>query len=649
MSISARTSGRPGLRRTIIVSLLICIGSAVCSADPPEQPRAEAGLLDLRLWDFFQDKELELSGEWIFHPGALLDDAAIAAAGPGTTRVVPDFWKGGDAAGKNGQGAGTYRLRLLLPRTRPELAIRYSTVSTSFEMDIDGIQRANAGRPAVDPDQAEAGCRPGTVVLDASRDEAIVTVRVSNHEYRNGGMWRAFRLGEKQGIEAARKKETVVSIFLFAFFIAIALNSLMVYFFRRKERSQLSFAVLTLILALRPLVTGDYPIVEAFPQLPFSWLIRLVYLTSFLPIPVAAIFISNLFPDMAPRRLMLWLGLPTLPFVAMAIAAPLPFLTRVIFVFYIVAFISLALLFFGVLVRAVLRKRPDAPAMTASAAVMIAAGINDILYASFAIHTGYFLPYGLAVMVMVQAAVLSRRFTKAFDTAEELTVVISRTNNDLEAEIERRKSVQAQLEALLVEKDSLLRNVHHWVRNSLQIVSSVLSLESNRTKDALQVERYANIKARVRAIGLVHERLYESRSTDELELRIVVQELLDLLIAGYGEEYECDVKVSMPSLFVSPRVCIDFGLILTELVSNSFKFAVLPRGKGQIAIDVERDGDELVLRVEDDGPGFPPDFDPAQARSIGYRMLMRMVQAYEGVCRILPEKSTLVEVRLPLR
>ena len=629
-----------------MLACVCCLALSSCARILPEPPRAIAGVLDLRGWDFSRNGEVELSGEWLFHPGVLLGgEAALTAAG-GSARLVPDLWRGTDAAGTDGRGAGTYRLRILLPTQRPELAIRFSTVSTAFELEADGSLRASAGKPAVLPQLAEPGCRPGVVALVEPREETTLTVRVSNHEYRSGGMWRAFRLGERAELERARNTERTISIILFAFFSAIAFNSLTVYLFRNKETSQLAFSLFTLVLAFRPLVTGDFPIVEALPGLPFSWLIRSIYLASFLPVPLAADFISRMFPDLATKRLKLLMTAPALPFILAAIAAPLPVLTSIIFPFYGVAVFCLSALFFAVLVPAVARKLPDSTAVAFSGAVMLAAGINDILYASFTIQTGYFLPYGLAVMVAIQAAILSRRFTKAFDTAEELSAAISRTNGILEAEIESRKSIQDQLEASLREKESLLRNVHHWVRNSLQIVSSVISLESNRTRDSLQIERYANIKARIRSIGLVHERLYEAKSTDRLELRSVIEELVDILTDSFAGECDCVPELRAQPLLVSPRVCIDAGLILTELVSNSFKFAILPRGNGRITVDASHEGSELILRVTDDGPGFPPEFDPFRARSIGYRLLMSMVASYDGGCEIRPGSGACVEIRL---
>lgn len=563
-------------------------------------------------------------------------------------RSVPDIWKGADAAGENGQGAGTYRLRVLLPPERPELAIRYTTVSTAFELDVDGIQIAHAGSPAVDPNRASPGCRPGVVPLGGANDELNLDVRVSNHEYRSGGMWRSFRLGERYALQNAKNTETVVSIILFAFFIAVSFNSAIIFLFRKKERSQLYFALFTFVLALRPLVTGEYPIVQALPLLPFSILIRSVYLTSFLPVPLAVLFVSSLYPDLLSRNLKRILVLPAAPFILFAIVAPLPFLTRVIFVFYAVALFCVAALYFGVLIRAAAMKRPGAAALSISAAAMLAAGINDVLYASFVVDTAYALPYGLAAMVVVQTTVLSRRFTRAFDLVEELSGNLSRTNRNLETEIEQRIAVQKRLEDSLAEKTVLLRNVHHWVRNSLQMVSSLVSLETNRTEEELQRKRLATLKARIQSISLVHDRLYESGAADSLELGSFTRELADILIACYDGEYDTDIRFDIDSVRVPAKTCIDFGLILAELVSNSFKFAVIPRGSGRIRIEAVRENDDLVLRYADDGPGFPPGFSPEKQKTMGYRMLMRMVSVNSGSCRLLPDEAALVEIRLRL-
>jgi two-component sensor histidine kinase len=173
-------------------------------------------------------------------------------------------------------------------------------------------------------------------------------------------------------------------------------------------------------------------------------------------------------------------------------------------------------------------------------------------------------------------------------------------------------------------------------------------MEANRTKDALQVEKYTNIKARIRSISLVHDHLYRTSSTDTLDLRQFIKELMDVLMACYGKEYACELATDIQPVRISARVCVDFGLIITELVSNSFKFAIIPRGKGRISIEARCLDGELTLDFADDGPGFPADFLPEKAASVGFRMLMRQVASYAGNLRIMPGGPARIGIRLRL-
>jgi hypothetical protein len=196
---------------------------------------------------------------------------------------------------------------VLLPWARPELAIRYNTVSTAFMLTANGKWLAGAGpRPPIR--YGGPGCRTGVAAVDDA-EELKLAVYVSNHEYRTGGMWRAFQLGNRTELEGAWGRRRDTSIMQFAFFTALSLNSLMIYLYRRKEVTQLVFALFTFVLAILPLVSGEYPIVDLLPFLSFSWMIRLMYLAAFLPVPLGVEFVFHLYSGAMGRPLKLALSL----------------------------------------------------------------------------------------------------------------------------------------------------------------------------------------------------------------------------------------------------------------------------------------------------------------------------------------------------
>jgi len=596
----------------------------------PPRPRAAGGLLDLRAWDFKRDGAVSLSGTWVFFPGRLLAPEDAAAATGGQLRSIPDFWKGNDAGERAGRGAGTYRLKILFAETAGDLALRYKTVSTAFRLFANGTEIAHAGSPAVQASEARAGYAPGVVRLPAA-SEIDLTVWVSNHEYRTGGMWRAFIIGDQESVVGAKRRSDLLSFALGGFILAIALSRFSFFVFRKKELSSLFLCLFALVIAFRILVTGEYSITEVFPEIGFDLLIRLEYVTAFLAVPTAGLFFASFFPDESSPLLRVFLSLPSLAFLLLVPFSPLPLLTRTISVYYPVALLSIAAVLVLILVPAVVHRRRGSWAMLAGSVIIGSAAVNDMLYSSFVVTTGNLLPLGLTLFVGFQALVLARRFTTAFSEVETLSTELTAANGSLEHEIAQSVVVQKQLEMTVAEKELLLREVHHRVKNSLQIVSSIVALQAHRATEPAALEAYGEVRDRLRAVSMVHEKLYSLASGELIDFGDYAKDLVEQLAATYGSESEdVDLSIGVERVDAPMDFCIDAGLLLTELVSNAYKHAIIPRGGGSIRVVVRREGTRVELRVEDDGPGFPADFAPDRAASLGFRITNTLVRKRGG-------------------
>jgi two-component system, sensor histidine kinase ChiS len=224
-------------------ALVVGCGKFNPTRDFPHGPPAVGGTLDLRDWDFSKRGSVTLYGEWEFFSGVLLTETRADAAGSWTVRNVPDIWRGNDAGGPNGTGAGTYRLRVILPRNHPDLSIRNETVATSFEIEADGVTVSSGGKPDETAALAVPGYSPSVSALHPRSDILDLIVRVSNHEYRAGGIWHAFVIGISGTLEAGKRLSVYGSLLIFAAIAALSLNSLCVFLFRKKELPFLFFAV----------------------------------------------------------------------------------------------------------------------------------------------------------------------------------------------------------------------------------------------------------------------------------------------------------------------------------------------------------------------------------------------------------------------
>ena len=202
MPTEGRDDPKPGVRVPSVPRcvLMLCwrkssffAGLAIgCASQRPPLPSATGGVLDLRSWDFQRDGVVRLKGDWDFFPRVLLRGEAGLLAPRSGERRVPDLWTDKTMGSARGIGAGTYRLTVLLPDRRPSLGIKYTTVSTAFELDADGLLVANVGRPALDSTRDLPTYKPGVAILPRSAASLVLVVRASNYEYTSRRKWRPF-------------------------------------------------------------------------------------------------------------------------------------------------------------------------------------------------------------------------------------------------------------------------------------------------------------------------------------------------------------------------------------------------------------------------------------------------------------------------
>lgn len=211
-------------------------------------------------------------------------------------------------------------------------------------------------------------------------------------------------------------------------------------------------------------------------------------------------------------------------------------------------------------------------------------------------------------------------------------------------DITTHKQAEAQLQASLQEKTVLLREIHHRVKNNLQIISSLLDMQALNVSDPLTLQALQDSQNRVRAMAFVHERLYQSPDLASIDLADYVHDLASHLLGAYaGQVSGITLNVQADDLSLGPDVAIPCGLIINELVSNALKHAFPgDRDKGgqiSIAIRAEED-DQLILIVSDDGIGLPPDVAPSDAPSLGLQLVAMLTRQLGGTITLDRSEGT---------
>ncbi|MFD2246229.1 ligand-binding sensor domain-containing protein [Pontibacter ruber] len=182
------------------------------------------------------------------------------------------------------------------------------------------------------------------------------------------------------------------------------------------------------------------------------------------------------------------------------------------------------------------------------------------------------------------------------------------------------------------EKEILLKEIHHRVKNNLQIVISLLNLQARHLQDPVELDVMQAIRSRVRSMAILHEQLYHQHDLAHIDLDDYFMGICESLYASYGLT-QADVKLEflVPPVKVDIDTAITLGLIVNELISNSFKYAFSDKGKGVLHLELVKQNDRsYVLTISDNGPGMPADIEQRKNQSFGLKLVTTLSKKLSG-------------------
>lgn len=194
----------------------------------------------------------------------------------------------------------------------------------------------------------------------------------------------------------------------------------------------------------------------------------------------------------------------------------------------------------------------------------------------------------------------------------------------LAVETNERLKVKAQLEVSLNEQKVLLQEVHHRVKNNLTIISSLLNLQANKSKDEYHKKLFYESRDRLNSIATVHQLLYQSKSFSTVNFKEYLEDVLNSLDKSFSaENKKITIKKGINDVELDVSTSIPLALIVNELVTNSYKHAFNERKEGVIEVSLIENNKKVFLRIKDSGPGY--DFNNASESSIGLDIIHGLV------------------------
>ncbi len=636
----------------IVICLVLC--SLPCCAALPRNipPVASHGTLDLTGWDPEKDGILRLEGEWEVYWNTLLDPQDFSAKKtaikaefihlPGT---LEDFLHAKRARLIN-SGYATYRLVMHDAPAKTALAVHIPGTYAIYKIWVNGKLAAASGRIESEDTSLSRHFVSKTLPMDQSGEDVGVVIQASNYFFWSMVAKGALRLGTGEALSKQRHRNFIITSFLSGCLLIMGLYHLSLFLSRKKERASLYFGLFCVLIGIYSItINNEWLLAYTFPGSPWELYARLGLFIYILCVPIFSFLLKVLYPDEVSRTSTGAAVLIAAGFLVLAAVSTNGELGHIDQLYdLVVAVIGSCLIW--ALARAAVRRREGAWMAVGGGAVLLATVINDILYENGLAHYNNALPAGVFSFIVSYSFILSKRFSRAFSLIERHEKALQDVNVELETKVRERT---ASLEQSLRDKDILLKEIHHRVKNNMQVVVSLLNLQCDELRDEAASQAMSECKSRIKSMMLVHEKLYQSDNVVRIDCEDYIEHIVSDIYSTFGvDRRKIGFDVEAPVRTLNLDTAVPCGLIINELVSNSLKHAFHKKEQGgKITVQfAQRGPEEYELSVADNGVGLPLDVHLRIQSSLGMRLVYSLVQnQLHGDLRVMRDQGTRYTIR----
>jgi len=404
-------------------------------------PRAQNGVLQLEHL-LESGQTIPLDGEWHFYPHQFLSLQEINAPSghDPMTMEAPSSW--GDRVstdGVQGNGYGTYHLRVTMAEPPDILSLKLPSAGTSYRLYVDGELITEVGQAAISKELSSPLFRPQVLVFKPKSNQFDLTLQMANFSYRWGGLWFSISLGLPSSINKDQTNKHMGAAFSSGFLLAVAISSIFLYLLRRREPLPFYFALLCVTNGIRELAIDDIIILSLLPQLTFLAIVKIQYLTVYVS-TLAITQIMNLsFTGVASKFSITFILYFCAVYCLALFVLPIDFMSHCHVLFEIFGLLVLLFLI-GLAIKAWLLSKASAGLTIFGLFILALTAINDVLYANELSPLGYMANFGLIIFVLTQVYVGNRRFTRTLHVAEILSSELEQKVSDRTRELEHAYS-----------------------------------------------------------------------------------------------------------------------------------------------------------------------------------------------------------------
>lgn len=586
---------------------------------------AKEGIIDLRNHDFKNDGIVKLKGEWEFYWEKFYDPDFINQNHPVPDAFIqqPISWLDlkSDSVKPTVLGFATYRLRVVLPDyifsmdESPLLGLKVVECHSAYEIFINGKKHGGSGSISRSPEDFVPRVIPAVYAFMPESDTVEIIILAANFfDHNQGGMDDHVMLGNYSQIHAQSDSQSALFIIAFAILFFMAIYHFILYILRRKERLNLYFSLICLVMALFSVWQGNKLILLSFPGMSMELYFR-IWMAAIGGVGLWYLFYAELLPKEITWKVTRIVGSFYLLHTILALVLPTSFYFKIINVIFIITLLSLIWLFIA-FIRAVINKRDFAVIIFIGMLIPIAAAINDALFGLDLIVTGYYAPAGFLFFLLSQSFLISLKFSRSFHQVEVLSSELEALNISLENKVEERTAqltkANEELQEINLTKDKFISIITHDLRNPFGIIINIseLLLKREFVKSDPETEKLLNLlKDAADKSHKLLENLVEWSKIQSgkilfapvtVDLHRLIEESIQLLKPHFFTK-EIEVVNKVEPLFTLQADLNMLNLILRNLLTNAVKYSY---EGGRIEIEAVKTGSKSEVSVRDFGKGI---------------------------------------------
>jgi signal transduction histidine kinase len=618
------------------ISLIAILSSIICIKLISQSPVAIKGTIDLRKMGNTDHFIVKLNGEWEFYWNKMLRPIDFKSGNlkPDYFGKVPSYWTDypQDKIITKKEGFATYRLTVLMPEGySKQMAVDLPVFDSSYDIYINGIYLGGNGTPGKSKAETEPAYKRNLFSIDSKSDSLSIIINVSNFHHRRGGFWLPMMLGTFSEIQRREAVTLAGEWSVISLLVGFALFFLFFYIINPKERILGFFSIATIGLALRPLFTSHFLILNFF-QMEWEWIVRLEYLDLFVILIGWSWVLLSIYPS---RFFRVFSWTCTLLFSSSFL---ITFFTPVrIFSYATLVFYPAMLILMGYAIiwsfLGLLKKTALEFAYFAAFILLLIGGVHDIRVSlgQAESSSGYLLTYLVVLFVFIQASLLLYKWVKANFEKEKLHAELEYVNRNLELIVNERtqelktrnEEIEKQNIQIALQNKQLSDTIHlknkifsvisHDLRSPIVNILYMLNLlKEKEFKEKYDSFADSSIQYAQQVISLLENMLVWGRGQeDKIKYSPVKLNLADIILTNLSIFKETADKKEISVNFTqvgNSTAYVDkdlLDIIIRNLLSNAVKYT--HRG-GRISIllkDKTNDGEGILLKICDNGIGIP--------------------------------------------